>query len=62
MYEEIKSIDFSSEIAINELYHLFKTNSSPMNFEILAKLQHYSTSTTFFKHYMNKDIKNFMFI
>lgn len=59
MYEEIKSIDFSSEIAINELYHLFKTNSSPMNFEILAKLQHYSTSTTFFKHYMNKDIKKF---
>ena len=59
MYEEIKSIDFSSEIEINELYHLFKTNSSPMNFEIMAKLQHYSTSSTFFKHYMNKDIKKF---
>ena len=59
MQEDIKPIDFSSEITIKELYNLFKTNSSPMNTEILSKLQNYPTSTTFFKHYMNKDIKKF---
>lgn len=57
MYEEIKSIDFCGEMKTNDLYYLFKTNSSQINLEILSKLQKYTTLTEFFKHYMRKDLK-----
>lgn len=57
MFEEIKSLDFSDEMKINELFPLFKTKMSPMDIDIISKLQYFSTSTNFFKHYMNKDIK-----
>lgn len=59
MYEEINSIEFSGEMKINELYHLYKTNSSQMNLELFSRIQNFSTSNDFFKHYMNKDIKLF---
>ena len=57
MFEEIKSLDFSDEMKINELFPLFKTKLSPMDIDIVSKLQYFSNSTNFFKHYMNKDIK-----
>ena len=56
MYEQIKSIDISEELKINELYKIFKTNSSDMNLEIYSKLQTFSTAGELFKHYMNEDI------
>ena len=59
MHEEIKSMDFLGEIKINDLYYLYKTNSSPINLEILSKLQKFTNYNEFFKHYMNKDIKCF---
>ena len=59
MYEEIKSIDFLGEMKINDLYYLYKTNSSPINLEILSNLQKFINYKEFFKHYMNKDIKSF---
>ena len=59
MYEEIKSIEFLGEMKINELYYLYKTNSSEMNLEIFSKLQKYLTCPDFFKHYVKKDIKIF---
>ena len=57
MYEEIKSIDISDEMKTNDLYYLFKTNSSQINLEILSKIQKYSTLTEFFKYYIKKDVK-----
>ena len=57
MYEEIKSIDISDEMKTNDLYYLFKTNSSQINLEILSKIQKYTTLTEFFKHYIKKDVK-----
>ena len=59
MYEEIKSIDFIGEMKTDDLYHLYKTNSSQINLEILAKLQKCINSGEFFKHYINTDIKIF---
>lgn len=57
MYEQIKSIDLSEELKINELYNIFKTNSSDMNLEIYSKLQTFSTAAELFKHFMNEEIK-----
>ncbi len=57
MYDEIKALEFSGEMKTNDLYYLFKTNSSQINLEILSKLQKFPTLTGFFKHYMKKDIK-----
>jgi len=59
MYEEIKSIELSGELNINELYNLLKTNSSHMNLEIYSKLQIFSTAEELFKHFMNEDIKTY---
>ena len=59
MYEEIKSIDFLGEMKINDLYYLFKTNSSPINLEILSNLQKFINFNEFFKHYINKDLKKY---
>ena len=59
MYEQINSIDFSGEMKINDLYYLYKTNSSPINLQIYSKFQNFLTSSEFFKHYINKDIKIF---
>ena len=57
MYEQIKSIDLSEELKINELYNIFKTNSSDMNLEIYSKLQTFPTAAELFKHFMNEEIK-----
>ena len=59
MYKEIKSIDFLGEMKINDLYYLYKTNSSPINLEIISNLQKFINYKEFFKHYMNKDIKSY---
>ena len=57
MYEEIKSLDFSGEMKTNDLYYLYKTNSSQINLEILSKLQKFKALSDFFKYYMKKDLK-----
>ena len=57
MYEEIKSLDFSGEMKANDLYYLYKTNSSQKNLEILSKLQKFKALSDFFKYYMKKDLK-----
>ena len=59
MLEEIKSIDFIGEMKTDDLYYLYKTNSSQINLEILSKFQKFINSKEFFKHYMNTDIKIF---
>ena len=59
MLENLESLDIFEENGIDNLYNLFKTSSSTVNLELLSKLQAFSTSSDFFKHYMNKDIQSF---
>ena len=59
MYEEIKSINLIGEMKTDDLYYLYKTNSSQINLEILSKLQKFITSEEFLKYYINTDIKLF---
>ena len=47
------------EIKTDELYHLYKTNSSKINTELQHKFNQYPVITDFFKHYTNIDIKLF---
>ena len=59
MLENLESLDLFEENGIDNLYNLFKTSSSNVNLELLSKFQEFSTSSDFFKHYMNKDIHSF---
>ena len=59
MLENLESLDIFEENGIDNLYNLFKTSSSNVNLELLSKFQEFSTSSDFFKHYMNKDIHSF---
>ena len=45
------------EIKTDELYHLYQTNSTKINKELLQKFQEFPVVTDFFKHYTNIDIK-----
>ena len=47
------------EIKTDELYHLYKTNSSQINTELHHKFNQYPVITDFFRHYTNIDIKLF---
>ena len=47
------------EIKTDELYHIYKTNSSQINTELHHKFNQYPIITDFFKHYTNIDIKLF---
>ena len=47
------------EIKTDELYHIYKTNSSKINTELHHKFNQYPVITDFFKHYTNIDIKLF---
>ena len=55
MAEEFKYLDLSSQLKLDELYHIFKTNSSKINSEILSKLQSFNCSKDFFKFFISKD-------
>ena len=41
----------------NDLYYLYKTNSSQINLEILSKIQKFKVLSDFFKYSMKKDLK-----
>ena len=45
------------EIKTDELYHLYQTNSTKINKELLQKFKEFPIITDFFKHYTNIDIK-----
>ena len=48
IFEELKS---------EELYHLYKTNSTQINKELIQKFKDFPVLTDFFKHFTNIDIK-----
>lgn len=51
------SESFIEEIKSEELYHLYKTNSTQIDKELLQKFKEFPIITDFFKHFTNIDIK-----
>ena len=58
MLDFIKSLDLSEEIKSNEIYYLFKTDSSEINLNFLSSLQKFKTNQEFLYYYNNQDYKS----
>ena len=58
MYDFIKSINFSGELKISEIYNLFKTDSSELNLIILSSLQKFNKTNDFLNYYTKQDCQN----
>lgn len=58
MSDFIKSLDLSEELKINEIYYLFKTDSSEANLQLLSMLQKFKTNKDFLNYYTNQDCKS----
>ena len=58
MFDFIKSLDLSEEIKSNEIYYLFKTDSSEINLNFLSSLQKFKTNQEFLYYYTNRDCKS----
>ena len=58
MFDFIKSLDLSEEIKSNEIYYLFKTDSSEINLNFLSSLQKFKTNQEFLYYYTNQDCKS----
>ena len=58
MLDFIKSLDLSEELKINEIYYLFKTDSSESNLQLLSTLQKFKTNKDFLNYYTNQDCKS----
>ena len=58
MEDKINYIDMNGKLNQEELYSLFKTNSSKRNEEISEKIDNFKCNMNFFEYYSNKDIKN----
>ena len=58
MLDFIKSLDLSEELKINEIYYLFKTDSSEANLQLLSTLQKFKTNKDFLNYYTNQDCKS----
>ena len=60
MLDFIKSLDLSEELKNNEIYYLFKTDSSELNLHFLSTLQKFKTTEDFLNYYSNQDCKSVM--
>lgn len=58
MLEYIKSLNLSEEIKKDEIYYLFKTESSEINSQFLSTLKKYNTTEELLKDYTNQDCKS----
>ena len=58
MLDFIKSLDLSEELKSNEIYNLFKTDSSDLNLHFLSTLQKFKTTQDFLNCYSNQDCKS----
>jgi hypothetical protein len=56
MFDFANSVDLSEELKINDIYELFKTNSSDFNKMFLSNIQKYSNSKQLISHYIKNDI------
>lgn len=55
---KIGSLDLSEEIKTNEIYYLFKTDSSEINLNFLSSLQNFNTNQELLNYYTNLDCKS----
>ena len=58
MLDFIKSLDLSEELKTNEIYYLFKTDSSESNIQLLSTLQKFKTNKDFLNYYTNQECKS----
>ena len=57
MIDYIKTLKLSDEIKNNEIYNIFKTDSSKLNLNILSSLQKFNTTNEFLSYYTQQDCK-----
>jgi len=58
MLDYIKSLNLSEEIKNDEIYYLFRTESSEINSQFLSTLKKYNTTEELLKNYTNQDCKS----
>ena len=58
MLDFTNSLDLSEELKINDIYELFKTNSSDFNKKFLFNIQKYSNTQQLISHYIKSDINS----
>ena len=58
MLDYIKSLNLSDELKINELYNLFKTDSSDFNLQLLSNLQKFQKTNEFLCWYSKQNGEN----
>ena len=56
MFDFANSLELSEELKINDIYELFKTNSSEFNKMFLSNIQKYSNTQKLISHYLKNDI------
>ena len=58
MFDFTNSLDLIKELKINNIYELFKTNSSDFNKMLLSNIQKYSNTQKLISHYLKTDINS----
>ena len=58
MFDFTNSLDLIKELKINDIYELFKTNSSDFNKMLLSNIQKYSNTQKLISHYLKTDINS----
>lgn len=58
MLDFIKSLNLSDELNTNEIYNLFKTDSSDLNLKFLSVLQRFHTTNEFLNYYTKQNCQN----
>jgi len=58
MLDFTNSLDLSEELKINDIYELFKTNSSDFNKMFLSNIQKFSNTQKLISHYLKNDINS----
>ena len=58
MYDYIKSLNLTDELKNNEIYNIFKTDSSELNLLFLSSLQKFHTTQEFMNYYTQQDCEN----
>ena len=56
MFDFANSLELSEELKINDIYELFKTDSSDFNKMFLSNIQKYSNTKQLISHYIKNDI------
>ena len=60
MKDKINAIDMKEKLDYEEIYNLFKTDSSKANKEISKRIHIFKNNIDLFGYYANKEIKNLL--